>query len=171
VTIPAEAQELVRAVRLGFVATVHADGTPNLSPKGTTNVFDADHLVFADIASPNTVANLCHRPNVEVNVVHPLLRRGYRFRGVGSILAPGQTTMVRRRRVSFEEVLTFYREIGIGVDIESILHVVLVRVLSVSPLLSPVYATGIDEQTLATRWHAHYGACLSTTTQPRSREV
>lgn len=31
---------------LGFVATVSSDGTPNLSPKGTTSVWDDEHLVF-----------------------------------------------------------------------------------------------------------------------------
>ena len=29
---------IVREQRLGYVATVCADGTPNLSPKGTTTV-------------------------------------------------------------------------------------------------------------------------------------
>jgi predicted pyridoxine 5'-phosphate oxidase superfamily flavin-nucleotide-binding protein len=43
---------------LGFVATVTPDGRPNLSPKGTTTVWDEHHLMFADIASPGTVENL-----------------------------------------------------------------------------------------------------------------
>src|SRR5262249_25898407 len=33
--------------RLGFVATVCPDGTPSLSPKGTTVVWDDEHLVSA----------------------------------------------------------------------------------------------------------------------------
>jgi predicted pyridoxine 5'-phosphate oxidase superfamily flavin-nucleotide-binding protein len=64
-----EMQRLVRRIRLGYVATVCPDGTPNLSPKGTTTVWDDDHLVFADLRSPNTVANLRHNPMVEINVV------------------------------------------------------------------------------------------------------
>ena len=44
-------QRVVNEQRLGFVATVCPDGTPNLSPKGTTTVWDDDHLVFADIHS------------------------------------------------------------------------------------------------------------------------
>ena len=51
-------QRVVREQRLGFHATVGADGTPNLSPKGTTDVWDDDHLWFADICSPQTVANM-----------------------------------------------------------------------------------------------------------------
>ena len=48
--------------RLGFVATVCPDGTPNLSPKGTTIAWDDDHLIFADIHSPGTVLNLRTTP-------------------------------------------------------------------------------------------------------------
>ncbi|MBK9940713.1 MAG: pyridoxamine 5'-phosphate oxidase family protein [Kouleothrix sp.] len=41
-----EMKRLLDEQRLGFVATVCPDGTPNLSPKGTTIVWDDDHLVF-----------------------------------------------------------------------------------------------------------------------------
>jgi predicted pyridoxine 5'-phosphate oxidase superfamily flavin-nucleotide-binding protein len=39
-------KRVVRQQRLAFVATVCADNTPNLSPKGTIAVWDDDHLVF-----------------------------------------------------------------------------------------------------------------------------
>jgi hypothetical protein len=66
--ISADMKRVVETTRLGFIATVCPDGTPNLSPKGTTAVWDADHLVFANIRSPGTLANLRQNPNVEVNV-------------------------------------------------------------------------------------------------------
>ncbi len=84
-----EMRRLVEEQRLGFVATVCPDGTPNLSPKGTVAVWDDDHLVFVDICSPSTVANLRANPAVEVNVVDPFARRGYRFKGTGIVLADG----------------------------------------------------------------------------------
>jgi predicted pyridoxine 5'-phosphate oxidase superfamily flavin-nucleotide-binding protein len=74
-------QRIVREQRLGFHATVSADGTPNLSPKGTTDVWDDDHLYFADICSPQTVENIRRGSVVEVNVVDPFARKGYRFKG------------------------------------------------------------------------------------------
>ena len=74
-------KRVVREQRLGYIATVCPDGTPNLSPKGTTSVWDDDHLVFADIRSPQSVRNIEHNPSVEVNVVDPLVRKGYRFKG------------------------------------------------------------------------------------------
>ena len=69
--------------QLGFVATVCPDGTPNLSPKGSTAVWDDDHLVFADLRSPGTVENLRANASVEINVVDQLVRKGYRFKGTG----------------------------------------------------------------------------------------
>src|SRR5437773_7334021 len=78
-------KRVVLEQRLGFVATVTPDGRPNLSPKGTTTVLDDEHLLFADIASPGTVANLTSSPFVEVNVVDPIRRKGYRFKGKGEV--------------------------------------------------------------------------------------
>jgi hypothetical protein len=42
-------KRVVEEQRLGFVATVCPDRTPNLSPKGTTAVWDDEHLVFVNI--------------------------------------------------------------------------------------------------------------------------
>jgi hypothetical protein len=79
--LTADMKRIVEEQRLGFVATVCPDSTPNLSPKGTTAVWDDDHLVFANIRSPGTLANLRQNANVEVNVVDPLLRKGTASRG------------------------------------------------------------------------------------------
>jgi len=76
-------KRMVREQRLCFVASVCPDGTPNLPPKGTTGVWDDDHLVFADLRSPQWVRNIEHNPFVEANVVDPLVRKGYRFKGRG----------------------------------------------------------------------------------------
>jgi hypothetical protein len=47
-------KRVVSEQQLGFCATVCPDGSPNLSPKGSTRVWDDDHLFFADICSPRT---------------------------------------------------------------------------------------------------------------------
>ena len=73
-------KRLVREQRLGYVATVSPDGSPNVSPKGSMTVLDEDTLVFADIESPHTIRNLASEPRTEINVVDPLTRKGYRFR-------------------------------------------------------------------------------------------
>src|SRR3954454_11472925 len=84
-------KRLIREQRLGFYATVCEDGSPNLSPKGTTYVLDDDHLFFADVRSPQTVENIRRGSLVEVNVVDPLDRTGYRFKGPAAIHEPGSS--------------------------------------------------------------------------------
>jgi uncharacterized protein len=64
-------RRVVLEQKLGFAATVCPDGTPNLSPKGTTTVWHDDHLPFADIWSPETVRGLADNPNIEINVAGP----------------------------------------------------------------------------------------------------
>jgi predicted pyridoxine 5'-phosphate oxidase superfamily flavin-nucleotide-binding protein len=73
-TLTEDMKRVVREQRLGYVATVCPDGTPNLSPKGTTRVWDDNHLVFADIRSPRTVANFLpplanHRNGMSLSVL------------------------------------------------------------------------------------------------------
>jgi hypothetical protein len=97
--LTADMKRIVGEQRLGFVATVCPDGTPNLSPKGTTAVWDDDHLVFANIRSPGTLANLRQNASVEVNVVDPILRKDYRFKGVASISNPGRSTIRQSRSI------------------------------------------------------------------------
>src|SRR5882724_2148295 len=109
-------KRVVEEQRLGFVATVCPDGTPNLSPKSTTAVWDDDHLVFADIRSPGTVSNLRHNPAVEINVVDPLLRKGYRFKGTAQVFGDGAL---------FDEIIAFFCKLGVS---SSIRNVVVIRV-------------------------------------------
>ena len=72
--LTADMKRVVEEQRLGFVATVCPDGTPNLSPKGTTAVWDDDHLVFANIRSPGTLANLRQNANVEATSIRSSAR-------------------------------------------------------------------------------------------------
>ena len=94
-----EMKRVVTEQSLGFVATVRPDGTPALSPKGTTRVWDDERLVFLHVHSPGTVANLAVNPAVEVNVVDPIRRKGWRFAGRGTVHTRGPL---------FEEVLAWY---------------------------------------------------------------
>lgn len=81
-------ERVVLEQRLGFVATVCPEGTPNLAPKGTTTIWDDDHhLVFADIASPRTIRNLQFNPAVEINVVDPFSRKAIASRELPPFMA------------------------------------------------------------------------------------
>ena len=82
-------KRVIAEQKLGFVATVNADGTPNLSPKATMQVLDDEHIFFADIRSPGTMANLARNPAMEINFVDPFVRKGYRFKGMARVVAKG----------------------------------------------------------------------------------
>lgn len=142
--ITPEMRRLVEEQKLGFVATVCPDGTPNLSPKGATAVLDDDQLVFADIRSPRTVANLRANPAVEINVVDALTRRGFRFKGAARIVEDGP---------EFDALLDFYRQRG---STSAKRCVVVVTVEKAAPLVSPAYDDGSSETTVVARWRAYW---------------
>jgi hypothetical protein len=100
-------------------------------------------LVFVDINSPRTAANLRHNPAVEINVVDALARKGYRFKGTGAVLTEGPLCV---------EVVAAYR----GGSTRAIRQIVPVRVERAAPLVSPVYATGASEAEVGRTWAAYY---------------
>ena len=142
-TINDDMRRVVEEQRLGFAATVSPDARPNLSPKGTTAVWDDEHLVFADIRSPRTLENLRHNPAIELNVVDPISRKGYRFKGTGRVLTEGPL---------FDDILAFYRSRGVANEVRAI---VLVEVARAMPLTSPTYDLGVTEQEVRERWERH----------------
>src|SRR6266702_817848 len=127
---------------LGFIATVCPDGSPNLSPKGTTAVWDDDHLVFADLRSPGTVNNLRANPSIEINVVDQLVRKGYRFKGTGAVYTDGDV---------FERGVQFYEARGTVKARERIRGIVIVAVERALAVISPAYDIGLTEDELRER--------------------
>ena len=140
-------KRVVEKQRLGFVATVCADGTPNLSPKGTLRVLDDDHLMFADIRSPGTVANLRTNPGIEVNVVDPFVRKGYRFKGRAKVLDAGP---------EFDRLAALYSTPELSDAPRRIRAMVVVRVEETRPLISPAYDRETDEAAMRARWTQYY---------------
>lgn len=150
-TLTDDMKRVVREQRLGYVATVCPDGTPNLSPKGTTAVWDDSHLIFADIRSPNTLANLRLNPTIEMNVVDPMLRKGYRFKGSATVLSEGTL---------FDEIMAVYGgEVPQARDrIRSIVLVLVERALA---LTSPAYDLGLSEDEVRGSWERYWEAVRS----------
>jgi uncharacterized protein len=123
---------------------VNEDGTPNLSPKGTLAALDEDHLAFANIRSPGTIRNVRARPAVEVNVVDPIGRMGYRFRGTARIVDGGE---------ELDGLVAFYRGRGLENPFDA---VVVIRVERAEPVISPAYDLGATEAEVRQRWRAHH---------------
>jgi hypothetical protein len=141
-----------------FVATVSPDGKPNLSPKGTLDVLDDDHLVFCDIRSPNTRRNLEANPNIEINVVDLMSRKGYRFKGRAQVIREGDMyeDVVRRLNAGAVDPPTPEQvrnpEVPEGAYwVKSIIYVTVEWAASVT---APIYDHGYDEETVRARWVA-----------------
>ena len=144
VTISEEIKNFVNSQKLGYVATVSKDGTANLSPKGTIIIMNESTMAFADIRSPQTIQNLQDNTSVEINVVDPFQRLGYRFKGDGRIINEGS---------EFDKILDYYSNIGIKSKINS---VVVVDVKSMSEVTSPSYDLGVTKDELVSKWKKYY---------------
>ena len=137
-------RKLLSEQKLGYVATVSLDGTPNLSPKGTIIAWEEDTLAFADIRSPQTMENLRNNPSIEINVVDPFSRKCFRLKGVADIISNGE---------KYDKIFSHYQKSGVKSSIKSI---VLVNVKEVNEVLSPLYDLGFTEDEIKTRWKKHY---------------
>jgi hypothetical protein len=144
IIISEEIKNFVNSQKLGYVATVSKDGTANLSPKGTIVIINESTLTFADIRSPQTIQNLQDNTSVEINVVDPFQRLGYRFKGDGRIINEGS---------EFDKILDYYSNIGIKSKINS---VVVVDVKSMSQITSPSYDLGATKDELVSKWKKYY---------------
>ena len=137
-------RNFVNFQKLGYVGTVSFDNSPNLSPKGTIIAIDESHLAFADIRSPQTIENLRYNSAIEINVVDPIHRKGFRFKGEGQIISEG---------TQFSEILEQYKRNGIKSKINAI---VLVTVNRFSEVTSPSYDLGMTEDELVSKWKKYY---------------
>ena len=142
--ITPEIKNFLNLQKLGYVATVSSDGKPNISPKGTIIGWTDDTLAFADIRSPDTMNNLHDNPNVEINVIDPLFRKGYLFQGTAKIIGNGDL---------FHAILNYYLTNGIKSRINSI---VLVNVSAVSEVISPLYDLGMTQQEIKSKWKKYF---------------
>jgi predicted pyridoxine 5'-phosphate oxidase superfamily flavin-nucleotide-binding protein len=132
--------------RLGFVATVNADGTPNLSPKATFVVLDHSTIAFGDLRSPSTLRNVRARPAVEVNFVDPFVRKGYRFAGTAQI--------IERDTPTFAELVPAFAVYG---DLTSRMRaIVRIKLSKALAITSPAYDRGAQEVELRKMWTARF---------------
>jgi hypothetical protein len=79
-------------------------------------------------------------------VVDPIVRKGYRFKGVAEVFGDGPR---------FDELLAFLRANG---STNPIHHVVLVRVEWAAPITSPAYDDGRSEAAVAAQWEEKHDA-------------
>ena len=88
VTIPTHVQQFMQG-KPGWVATASRDGMPNVAVKGSLQVLDGQHLLFADLFSLKTRKNLEENPQIAVMVADNATRTGYLLKGRAELIATG----------------------------------------------------------------------------------
>jgi predicted pyridoxine 5'-phosphate oxidase superfamily flavin-nucleotide-binding protein len=149
-------KQLVAEQKLGYVASVAADGTPNLSPKGTFLVRDEDHIMFAEMRSPNTLANIETTPNVEVNFVDIFSRKDFRFKGLARFIAKGTE--------EYEALLPPFLAEWSALS-ELFNGIVVIKVETALPLVSPAYDISAEEAQLRRQWLNYFTKLQGRTTK------
>lgn len=138
-------QRLIANFSAGAVATINEDGTPAVSPKATFVVVSEECLAFGDIRSPNTVANVRLRPQVEINFIDVLTRRAVRVRGHGEVIEK-ESDAGKALLPVFEAKWAPYTEM-----MQRFVRVSITRAEIIS---SPAYDIGLtSEELLHTNWH------------------
>lgn len=82
-------QSSIKTSVLCWLATVSKDGVPNVSPKEAWVYGGNDRIWVANIASPNTVANIRDCSDVCLSFVDVLTQKGFKIVGKSRILERG----------------------------------------------------------------------------------
>jgi hypothetical protein len=85
-----EAKKVIKECGPALIATASKAGKPNVSVKGSFRVLDDEHVIFADIASPRTIANLRENPQLAAIVFDRATRKGCRIWGRAEVLDSGE---------------------------------------------------------------------------------
>jgi uncharacterized protein len=114
---------------LCWLATVDAGNMPNVSPKETFTYYGDDLLLIGNIASPNSLRNTRHNRNVCVSFVDIFVQKGYKLKGVASVIGPGEPL--------FEEYLKPLTDlIGTAFPVSAIWAI---KITSAEPVMAPSY--------------------------------
>jgi uncharacterized protein len=136
-----------RAV-LCWLATVDADGMPNVSPKEVFAHLDGDRVVVAHIASPVSVRNLRSNPRACLSFVDVFTQRGWKLKGDVRVVEPDDPT--------FEEVSTPLSRIA-G-DAFTIRAAIELTVTSAGQIVAPSYVFhSVSEESMVASAMRTYG--------------
>lgn len=71
---------------LCWLATVDADGCPNVTPKEIFCAHGRDTLLIANIASPGSARNVAAHASVCVSFVDPFAQKGFKLKGAARLV-------------------------------------------------------------------------------------
>ncbi|WP_040409364.1 pyridoxamine 5'-phosphate oxidase family protein [Arhodomonas aquaeolei] len=76
-----EVKSYVERSVLCWLATVDAEGWPNVSPKEIFTAYDDERLIIANVASPGSVRNLLRVERACVSFIDVFVQKGFKVRG------------------------------------------------------------------------------------------
>lgn len=124
---------------LCWLATVDAEGQPNVSPKEVWAIADDQHVVVAHIASPVSARNIAQQPQVCLSFVDVFVQKGFKLKGMAHEVRADESDFSRWA----EPLLAMA---GQRFVIQSVL---VIRVTAVAPIVAPSYLFYADETTEA----------------------
>jgi predicted pyridoxine 5'-phosphate oxidase superfamily flavin-nucleotide-binding protein len=132
-------RDAARRSVLCWLATVDANGQPNVSPKEVWAIVDEQHVVVAHIASPVSARNIAQHPQVCLSFVDVFVQKGFKLVGTA-----------REVRADNAEFATWAKPLLAMVGERFTIHSVLVvHVKSVAAILAPSYRFYPDDTTEA----------------------
>ncbi len=150
--------ESARRSVLCWLATVDAQGQPNVSPKEVWAIADDRHVAVANIASPVTARNIRQQPQVCLSFVDVFAQKGYKLTGVAQDVLSGDPEFSRW-------AAPLLAMVGQRFQVRSVL---VIQVQSVSAIVAPSYRFYPDDTTEASQVAAamrtygvepHKGSC------------
>lgn len=82
-------QEIIKYIEqsvLCWLATSDKDNFPNVSPKEMFTHFEGNKILIANIASPNSVANILENSNICLSFVDIFVQKGFKIKGKARII-------------------------------------------------------------------------------------
>ena len=126
---------------LCWLATVDAEGQPNVSPKEVWTIADDQHVVVAHIASPTSARNIAQHPQVCLSFVDVFVQKGFKL--------IGNAREVRAYDAEFTDwAEPLLAMVGQRFTIQSVL---VVHVQSVAAIVAPSYRFYPNETTEASQ--------------------
>jgi predicted pyridoxine 5'-phosphate oxidase superfamily flavin-nucleotide-binding protein len=134
-------RDAARRSVLCWLATVDAQGQPNVSPKEVWAIADDRYVVVANIASPVTARNIAQQAKVCLSFVDVFVQKGFKLTGVA-----------REVRANNQEFAKWAPPLQAMVGQRFTIHSVLViQVQSVAAIVAPSYRVYPDETTEASQ--------------------
>ncbi|MEO1068586.1 MAG: pyridoxamine 5'-phosphate oxidase family protein [Cyanobacteria bacterium J06638_6] len=149
-SIPKAVAESAGRSVLCWLATVDNSGQPNVSPKEAFSVYDENHLVIANVASPHSVRNVTLNAKVCVSFVDIFVQKGFKLTGTAN--------NIPKEHREFSQWAAPLQQLTQGrFPIQS---VIVVKVLVAEPIVAPSYwlfPTEVTEQSQVEAAMGTYG--------------